>query len=80
MKQQILKESIPEECFMSASIDKKSQDNGYLNNAFSYVQSYFKHKPTSQKCLDYHEALLIDAKQANFIEVFIFITFNLNLI
>ncbi len=67
---QVLKEQIPDECF-----------NDKIEKSFlwDYVRSYFKDKPTSQKCLDYYEALL-DSSQANILEVFIRKTFLITLI
>ena len=55
-------------------MEKKENKNNYLSSnlfseTFDRVKSLFKHSPTSQKCLDYHEALLVDSRQVNFIEV-----------
>ena len=51
----------------------KSEENSKTTNIFSssmsHLKSYFKHKPTSQVCLDFQQALLIDANHANFMEV-----------
>ena len=72
-KQQVLKEKIPDECFLSTSFETNQEktEKSFLSETLNHVKSYFKDKPTSQKCLDYHEALLVDVKQANFIEAYI---------
>ena len=37
---------------------------GFFKGVLDHVKSYFKDKATSQRCLDYHEALLVDSKQS----------------
>ncbi len=56
---------------MSKLGEEKEQNTNILSSAMSHFKSYFKYKPTSQICLEFQEALLIDTKHANFIEVFL---------
>lgn len=70
-KQQVLKETISDECLKFELSNQTNGEKGFLKGALDYVKSYFKDKPTSQRCLDYHMALLVDAKQeASLIEVY----------
>lgn len=76
-KQQALKERVPDECFHSENFEShvnKNENSGkwFFSETFSHIKSYFKTKPTSQRCLEYHEAMLIDASQINLLETIIF--------
>lgn len=73
LKNQKLNEKIPDECFGSNMAKSKDNENSdLLSSTISHLKSYFKLKPTSQVCLEYQEALLLDSKHANFIETIIF--------
>ena len=48
---------------------KEEQNNNIFRSILSQINGYFKLKPTSQICLEYQEALLIDSKHGNFVEV-----------
>lgn len=75
LKNQKLKEKIPDECFGSVNSPNKENDQKNKNifsNAMSHFKNYFRVKPTSQVCLEFQEALLLDNKHANFIETIIF--------
>ena len=43
----------------------------------THLKGYFKLKPTSKVCLEFQEALLIDGKHANFIEVILILFIKL---
>lgn len=72
-KNQKLKEKIPEECFGSNfPFEKEVKNTNIFVSTMSHITGYFKVKPSSQVCLEFQEALLLDAKQANFIETIIY--------
>ena len=48
---------------------EKDSSQSVLKIAISRFMFLFKSKPTSEICLDYYEALFINANQANLIEV-----------
>ncbi len=52
--------------------ENKEKSTNIFSSTLSQIKSYFKHKPTSQVCLEFQEALLLDSKQANFVEVVYF--------
>jgi hypothetical protein len=63
-----LKEKIPEECFLTQTSEKEK--NGFLIEVLNYFYLFLKEKPTSKKCLDYFEALLLNPEQVNYLEVY----------
>lgn len=74
LKNQRLNEKIPDECFGSSMQLSKEEENNQdiFSSTMSQLKGYFKLKPTSQVCLEYQEALLLDGKYANFMETIIY--------
>ncbi len=54
------------------STEGEEKTANIFSSTLSHIKGYFKLKPTSQICLEFQEALLLDSKQANFIEVSLF--------
>ena len=55
--------------FKGFTSTKEEKNTNIFSSTLSQINGYFKLKPTSQVCLEYQEALLLDSKHANFVEV-----------
>ena len=58
------------------SENQGEKDKGFFSSTMSHLKGYLKLKPTSEVCLEYQEALLLDGKHANFIEVSFFNSYS----
>jgi hypothetical protein len=73
LREQKLKESVPAECFLSTVDPQKTNDDSFLKSIGEKFNSLFKHKATSEKCLEYYEALRIDRAPSNILmEAFVY--------
>jgi hypothetical protein len=52
-------------------IDRDEKTANILSSTLSLIKDFYKIKPTSQVCLEFQEALLLDVNQANFFEVYL---------